>query len=331
MTIHASTGVDPITRRHSCLLLAASVLTLLLISLGGIVCVTESGAACPDWPGCFGRAVPPLQVQPIIEYLHRFVAALTTPIILAAAITGWGRAGPGRWVTWPPVVATIPLVAVIIFGALAVLRGLPPAVAAVDLGSALTVAALLLTATGVAFARRSDPDLPDRLSLSTPLARLAWTSVAAVFLIHVTGILTAGKGSLTRCLGWPIWRLIAGDLPGWPQTARLGLALVAAAVVVATIGQAWRGRTEQAGFFRLAAMAGASLLIEMLLGLLLLAAGSSAILLILYVLAAAALWGLLVVLATRASLAAAAAGEADAPGAHRNRPAGTRLNQGEGL
>jgi heme A synthase len=36
--------------------------------MGGIVCATESGAGCPDLPGCYGPIMPPLQVHSIIEY-----------------------------------------------------------------------------------------------------------------------------------------------------------------------------------------------------------------------------------------------------------------------
>ena len=78
-----------------------------------------------------------------------------------------------------PVIAVAFLLAVIIFGALVVLRGLEPGLAALDLGSALAVLALMLAATVVAFARQQDPALPDRLVFRTALARLTlWTLVA---------------------------------------------------------------------------------------------------------------------------------------------------------
>ena len=136
MTPDLTTHKVVIARWHRNLLLAASIMTCLLITMGGIVCATESGASCPDWPGCYGRIVPPLQYQPIIEYTHRFIAALTSPLIIAAAAVSWRKARSVRWISRPPAVAIVFLIAVIVFGAFAVLTGLPPAVAVLDLGSA---------------------------------------------------------------------------------------------------------------------------------------------------------------------------------------------------
>jgi len=125
------------------------------------------GAGVSRLAGCYGRIVPPPQVNAMIEYAHRLVAALTSPFILAAAIVSWRRARSISLVSRPPVIAIPFLLAVIAFGALAVLRGLPRGLAAVDLGSALIVLALMMAATAAAAAHRANPDLPDRLRSAT--------------------------------------------------------------------------------------------------------------------------------------------------------------------
>ena len=79
---------DPSIGGYRHLLLAATAMTFLLVTLGGIVCVTESSKGCPDWPGCYGRVLPPPRTDAILEVGHRLVAALTAPLILAAAIVG---------------------------------------------------------------------------------------------------------------------------------------------------------------------------------------------------------------------------------------------------
>ncbi|MGD9144175.1 MAG: protoheme IX farnesyltransferase, partial [Anaerolineae bacterium] len=115
--------------------------------------MTGASRGCPDWPGCYGQLVPPMRLDSILEYAHRVMAALTSLFIVASAIAGWRKAGSIRWVSRPPVIAVALLLAVIIFGAMVVLRGLEPGLAALDLGSALGVLALMLTATVVAFVR----------------------------------------------------------------------------------------------------------------------------------------------------------------------------------
>ena len=49
------------------------------------------------------------------------------------------------------------------------------------------------------------------------------------------GIFAAGKGSYTRCLGWPIWQRIDTDLQPWLQNVRLGLAGLGAVLVLTTV------------------------------------------------------------------------------------------------
>ena len=200
MTTNSATGNSPITRTHRGLLLAAAIMTYLLVTMGGVVCATRSTLGCPDWPACFGQFIPPQQSNTIIEYTHRFIAALTTPLIVAAAVVGWRRARPIKWVSTPPLIAIGLTCAVIVFGAFAVLTGLPPAVAAIDLGSALSILALMTTATVIAFARRTDP-VVNKLSFRNPFAGLTLWTAGAVFFVLVSGVLVATSGSLVRCLG----------------------------------------------------------------------------------------------------------------------------------
>ena len=293
------------TLRYCYLLLTASVLTYLLITMGGIVCVTESGQGCPDWPGCYGRIIPPLRVDAIIEYTHRLIAALTTPFIIAGAILGWWRYRSIRWVSRPQMLAVGLLLVVSVFGAFAVLRGLPPGLAAIDLGSALMVLALVLVATVVAFSRRDNPALPDRLSFRSSYARLALWTLATVFVVLVSGVLVAESGSMVRCLGWPLYsgRLVPGDLRAWLQMARGLIAGVASILVVAVVIQAWRTLHNHPGVQRVATATGVAALLETLVGALILARSATTLLLVVYVAAAAALWGLLVILVVLAGLA----------------------------
>ena len=305
MTTDSRIANVSITRKHCYLLLAASVMTYLLITMGGVVCVTESGLGCPDWPGCFGQIIPPMQSNAIIEYLHRFIAALTTPLIILAAIVGWRNARAIRWVSRPPIFAVALTFAVIVFGAFAVLTGLPPAVAVLDLGSALIVLALMLTATVVAFARRDNPALPDALSFRDPFAKLTLWTVGAVFFVLVSAVLVATSGSSARCLGFPLFNepLVLNDLRGWLLLARRVIAVAGAVLIVAVAFQAWRTQRAQPAIVRAASLVGILFLAEATIGVLMLTGGFARFLLVAYVTAAAALWAMLVVLVVLAGLA----------------------------
>ena len=267
MTTNPAPNGARITRGHRNLVVVAAAVTTLLIALGGIVCATESGAGCPDWPGCYGRIIPPPQVNAVIEYTHRFVAGITTPLILAAAWFSWRRTRTIRWLARPLLVAIPFLFAVIVFGAFAVLTGLYRPVAVLDLGSALITVALVLTAAVVAFTRHADPTLPDRFSAKSGLARLSLATLGATFLLYVSGILVAGRGSLTRCVGWPFWRLIPDDTAGWPQVARLALAAVTVLLIAWLVVRTWRTRPAHPAQRRTAAIAGLAFLAEMAIGL----------------------------------------------------------------
>jgi cytochrome c oxidase assembly protein subunit 15 len=308
----------PITRRHRNLLLAASALTLLLVTLGGVVCITGSSRGCPDWPGCYGQLVPPLRLDSILEYTHRLLAGLTSLLIVASAIAGWRRARSMRWVSWPPLMAVAFLAAVVVFGAMVVLRGLEPGLAALDLGSALLVLALMLAATVVAFSVGRNPGLPGGPSFHSPLARLALWTLVAVFVVLVSGVLVAAGGSAVRCLGWPLFgRPLALDgARGWLQLARHLLAAGASILVIAVIVQAWR----RGGVLRRAATTvGLLFLGELVAGVLVIMPGYALPLQVLHVAAAAALWAALVVLTMLAGLAS-----------HRPAPATRGPRNGDG-
>jgi cytochrome c oxidase assembly protein subunit 15 len=296
-----------VTRGHRALLLVAAALTYLLVTLGGVVCVTDASRGCPDWPACYGQLLPPPRVDSVLEYAHRVLAALTSISIVASAVLGWRRARSLRWISWPPLFAVGFLVIVIILGAMVVLRGLEPELAALDLGSALMVLALVLVAALVAVVHRRQPTVPIRLAWDSPYARLAAGSLVAVFVVLLSAVLVADEGSLVRCLGWPLVseRWLRGDLRGWLQAARWLLSVVADLLITALVVQAWRAHRRQPAIVRAATAAGVVLLAEILVGLLLPLFGFAVSLLVVYVALAAALWTLLVALVVLTGLSGA--------------------------
>src|SRR5213080_2863090 len=75
-----------------------AVATFLLIVLGGVVRVSESGLGCGPggsgtrgWPLCRGDLVPGFSLHTGIEYAHRAVASILVVEMLVLAVVAWRR------------------------------------------------------------------------------------------------------------------------------------------------------------------------------------------------------------------------------------------------
>lgn len=306
MSKEAKSGSMPVIGGHRYLLLTATVMSYLVVTMGGLVCITGSAMGCPDWPGCYGQIIPPMRIDSIIEYMHRFSAALAGPFVLASSILGWRKYRQLRWVSRPPVAAVLFMLAVAIFGRLAVLRGLSPGVAAIDLGSALVTLALMVLATVAAFHHQGRPVESQRLSFRNPLAGLALSTLVAMFLMLVSGVLVAESGSIARCVGWPLFnREVAPVAPGGLALARELISAVTGLLLVAVVIQAWRRRGNHAATVPVATAMGILFLMEVVIGAIMAINGISGLLTVAYVATAVAAWALIVALAMLAGLEAA--------------------------
>ena len=70
--------------------LALAALTLIVLT-GAAVRLTGSGLGCPDWPKCYGNALPPLSTHALIEFGNRALSGLVGLITLVAAVLGFTR------------------------------------------------------------------------------------------------------------------------------------------------------------------------------------------------------------------------------------------------
>ena len=80
------------------LVLATAIATLVLIIVGGVVRVSDSGLGCGPagsgfhgWPFCNGDVVPVVSLHSIVEYTHRAVAGIVTVLIVSILVVAWRR------------------------------------------------------------------------------------------------------------------------------------------------------------------------------------------------------------------------------------------------
>jgi cytochrome c oxidase assembly protein subunit 15 len=61
-------------------------LLFLLLVWGNMVAGLKAGLACPDWPLCHGKVLPPFRWDIYMEFLHRVIAAVASVSLLALSV-----------------------------------------------------------------------------------------------------------------------------------------------------------------------------------------------------------------------------------------------------
>jgi cytochrome c oxidase assembly protein subunit 15 len=74
----------------------ALVSLTMIVFTGAAVRLTGSGLGCPDWPRCYGRAVPPADLNAVIEYANRIFTGIVGIAVIAASVLSFRRR-PYRW------------------------------------------------------------------------------------------------------------------------------------------------------------------------------------------------------------------------------------------
>jgi len=98
-------------------------LLFLLLVWGNLLAGLKAGLACPDWPLCYGKIVPPFRMDIYMEFLHRVLAAVTgIALLVLAHVRFRAYRGGARAV---PVLAVVLLAGEIAMGGLVVLLELP--------------------------------------------------------------------------------------------------------------------------------------------------------------------------------------------------------------
>ncbi|MDQ7843512.1 MAG: heme o synthase [Armatimonadota bacterium] len=280
-------------KRFATLATVTTLATYVLVVVGGLVRAAGAGLACPDWPLCHGRLIPPLQGPVIIEYIHRLVASLVGVLTLALAVAAWRR----RWQRGPALAALLLVGVQILLGGLTVQSQLYRWLVLAHLGTAMVFLATLVALTTFAWL----PEAPVRRSAFRVQALV--TVLATFGLVLIGGYVTASAAGIA-CPDWPlcygrIWPGGAGAT-AVQMTHRLAAAVVGALIVL-TAASAYRTEPGRADLQATSAIAVGLLVLQVLLGAMSveyrLAAGATTA----HLATAAALFATLVVLAALSS------------------------------
>ncbi|MGZ4202647.1 MAG: COX15/CtaA family protein [Thermoleophilaceae bacterium] len=138
---------------------ATVAFTFLLIVLGGIVRVSDSGLGCGKahsgvhgWPLCRGDVVPGVSLHAVIEYCHRITAGVVVVLMASLAVLAWRRYRGYRSIVIAATAASVLVIAQALLGAATVDQNLNEGLVTAHLGLAM-----LLFAITIYIVRASSP------------------------------------------------------------------------------------------------------------------------------------------------------------------------------
>ncbi len=171
---------------------ATLLCTVLLIGVGGFTRGSGSGYGCQDrWPLCegghLGGVLPRIEQEMMIEWSHRWLAAIVGLLALVTAVSAWRNARGSRAVVVPATAAVVVIGIQAWVGRLIVTNDLDADLVSLHLAISLTVAALLaITATVCLVANPPDAAAarPRRLVLVGSGAALVATVIVLGSIVH---------------------------------------------------------------------------------------------------------------------------------------------------
>lgn len=185
------------------LALATSVLMFALIVVGSIVRTTGSGLACPDWPLCHGKLIPPFDFNIWMEWFHRLLALLVGLLLLATTVVTLARRETRAKLGGLAALSVALYFSQALLGALTVWKLLDPSVVSGHLAVGLLLFCTFVTIAVTAHLEAS----PGALAGAGPrpgdlLPLFAATTVFTWFQAVLGGMVSTNHASLA-CPDWP--------------------------------------------------------------------------------------------------------------------------------
>jgi cytochrome c oxidase assembly protein subunit 15 len=130
-----------------------AALTVIVLT-GAAVRLTGSGLGCPDWPRCYGNALPPLSTHAVIEFSNRALSGLVGVMAVVAAVLAFTRRPFRRDLAALAVLLPLGVVAQAVLGGFTVREHLAPGFV---MGHFALSMLILIAAVALAWRARFEP------------------------------------------------------------------------------------------------------------------------------------------------------------------------------
>lgn len=125
------------------MLAKATVVSLfILLVWGNLVAGLKAGLACPDWPLCHGKLLPPLRWDIYVEFIHRVIGAATSILIVTLAYKRFRSYQTSLKII--PILEVVLLLIQIFLGGLVVLLKLPVDLTTIHFANAIIIFSITL-------------------------------------------------------------------------------------------------------------------------------------------------------------------------------------------
>lgn len=126
----------------------------LIVLTGAAVRLTDSGLGCPDWPRCYGKAVPPLQGHALIEFGNRALSGIVGFVVIFAALLAFTRRPFRRDLAWLALTLPAGVLAQAVLGGFTVRQHLAPGFVMAHFGLSMVI---LIGAVALAWRASYEP------------------------------------------------------------------------------------------------------------------------------------------------------------------------------
>jgi heme A synthase len=182
------------------LALITVILTFVLIVVGAVVRVSDSGLGCGnDWPLCNGQIFPPLDnITAWIEWSHRLIAMSIGIFGIGMLVTVFRSYRHNKLAVGATILGAVLYAVQSGIGRSVVKADLAPTLVTLHLGTAMLLLGALVAAGAAASYKTRTGYKADHVTT------LTYVTTALTFVIILIGALVRGSGATLACTDWPL-------------------------------------------------------------------------------------------------------------------------------